>query len=305
MTREWTTAEVQHLLQLLYKGGMSYREIADALGRDREGVRSKIRRINGTHTAGRGAEQEPAVSFPLGEAFEQRNDSAELVVENNNVLVAGDFHVPAESKKWVKKLLSYADEHAVEALIINGDFWNFDQISRWQMKDPELTLKAEIKRGIELVTLLAKKFKAVYFVCGNHDSRLPKALNYSLNFSDWMEALFSNLKNVYYTNFDFLTLVSGTEQFRVCHPQYYSRVKGSEVGRISHDLQENVIMAHQHYVSFATNKTGRYICIDGGCMCDQNAFYYKKSSTTKFPSWENAFVHVRSGKVHVVSEFTF
>jgi hypothetical protein len=292
----WSGSEIE-TMKRMRKEGCSYAEVSEKIGRSVEGVTHMAKDLGVNYMKLR----KDVCKAPPGETVVKGNFE-ELTVVADDCIVAGDFHVPGESPKAVNDLLRYAKEHDIKTLIINGDFWNFDSVSRWQLKDPGMNLKIEIKKGIALVKKLAAQFK-LYFVCGNHDARLPKALNYSLNFTDWMDALFGN--EVFVTNFDYLKLESGKATFRICHPEYYSKVKGTQAAELAHDLQENIIMAHQHYISVSTNKTGKFICADSGCMCDPEAFYYKKSATTKFPSWENGFIHVKDGKVKLVSQFTF
>lgn len=323
---EWTHGEVEILVSL-YNNGATYDVIANELSRTRSSIDRKIRllkkagNIFGDRYKKQYAQKYAATKGELLEVAEVTADrrspvqqklppgytanvdtDADLVVELNEFLVAGDFHVPGESPEWINTLIKYGNEHDVHDLFIAGDFWNHDSVSRWQLKDPELNLKVEIKSGIALVKKLLKHFR-LYFVCGNHDARLPKALNYSLNFSDWMEALFGD--SVTTTNFDYCKVISAGETFRVCHPEYYSVNKGSQVALLSHDLQEHIIMGHQHFASLSTNKTGRYICADLGCMCDANKFYYKKSATTRYPRWENGFVHVKDGKLRMICDYSF
>ena len=291
----WTDDDIAQLKDLLFQG-LSYSTIASRIGRTKSSVSNCVSRMKRE-----GVYVTPFVRTPPG-AAQSLKEISEISLEVEDFLVASDFHVPGEDRRWVKRLLDYGKKNGITTLFINGDFWNHDAISRWQLKDPAMGLKFEIKKGIALVRELRQQFK-LYFVCGNHDSRLPKALNYSLNFSDWMEALFGD--DVVATDFDFIKVKSGKREFRICHPEYYSKIKGSQVSELAHDLQENVIMAHQHFLAVTTNKTGRYLCIDCGCMCDQNVFYYKKSATSKFPSWENGFVHIKNGKVRLICDYTF
>lgn len=290
----WPEEDIERLRELK-SSNLSFTEIGKEMGRSRNSVRNKwVRMGEQEHAA-------PPTHLPPG-ATQALDKISEVSIEAEEFLVASDFHVPGEDRRWIKRLLDYGKKNGVTTLVINGDFWNHDSVSRWQFKDPSMGLKLEIKKGIALVKELQQQFK-LYFVCGNHDSRLPKALNYALNFSDWMDALFGD--EIVVTDFDFMRVKSGKREFRVCHPEYYSRVKGSEATTLAHDLQENIIMAHQHFLTMTTNKTGRYLCVDCGCMCDQDVFYYKKSATSKFPSWENGFVHIKGGKVRLVCDYTF
>ena len=187
-------------------------------------------------------------------------------------------------------------------MFIAGDYWNYDAISRWELKDKNLGLAEELKVGKELLQRLTKHF-FVYMVCGNHDVRMPRILRFAISYSDWVATI--HAKKVIVTDFDYMFLVSGGEKFRLCHPDLYSVIKNKSVSLLSQDLQEHIVMGHQHYISFATNKTGKYMAIDCGCMCDTKAFVYKKSQTTRCPEWENGFIHIKNGKVKLINEFSF
>jgi len=303
---DWTPKEVATLISL-YNEGKRYIELADFMGKSKDAIDSKIRHMRKKGDIGRRAPDPKAmtkpvpVKLPPGQQAPTANDE-EVLVYSNEFLVAGDFHIPGQSDEWIDKLLQYGVDNKIPELFIAGDFWNFDAVSRWQLKDPALSLKVEIKRGKEIVDRLREHF-VLYFVCGNHDSRLPRALNYTLNFNDWMEALFGD--TVVTTNYDYIKAISGDKTFRICHPGYYSVNKGSQVALLAQDLQENIIMGHQHFASISTNKTGQFICIDLGCMCDANKFYYKKSATTRYPRWENGFVHIKDGNARMICDYSF
>jgi len=226
-----------------------------------------------------------------------------LKVRVKEVLVCSDIHVPAESKLWLNRLLAYRKKHKISHIIIAGDFWNHDSVSRWELKDPFLNLRKELERGKEVLKQLTKEAH-VYLICGNHDIRMPRALNHALSFVEWMKMI--HTFNLTVTDNDFLMLLSGTRNFRICHPhKAYSRVKGKQVSAHAHDLQCDAMMGHQHYLSVMTNSTGKYVCVDLGCMCDPKAFMYKQASTTRHPEWENGFIHVKEGKIKLISDYTF
>ena len=231
-----------------------------------------------------------------------RWDRETPTVYSSESIVCSDIHVPGESEYWLRKLIKYGKTHNIKTLFVAGDFWNFDEISRWDLKDKDMGLTKEIKRGRDILEEFSNHF-ATMLVCGNHDKRLPVALGNSLSYQDWVKAL--DIENIYATDSDHAFLISTGEKYRICHPDLYSRIKGNQVVNISHDLQENVIMGHQHFMSYSTNKTGKYIAIDSGCMCDPNAFQYKRAATTRLPAWENGFIHVKEGKVRMISDFTF
>jgi predicted phosphodiesterase len=223
-------------------------------------------------------------------------------VYSNEALICSDVHVPGESDYWINKLIKYGKNQGVRVLFVAGDFWNFDEISRFDVKDHALDLVTELRVGRGLLEEFSNHFCTI-LVCGNHDKRMPNALDNSLSYSQWVETF--GIGNLKATDSDHAFLISNGVKFRVCHPDLYSKVKGSQVTSLSQDLQENVIMGHQHFLSLSTNKTGKYVAIDCGCMCDPHRFQYKRASTSKLPAWENGFIHVKEGKVRLISDYTF
>lgn len=295
----WDEESIEYLLRAK-KEGQTYQQIADEVGMHAEAVRSKYRHLTGSKGD---KKSETTCNTPT---CPQRATKLPLVLDLHQCIVSSDFHTPGENEKAVQALIQYATKHKIKHMIIGGDFWNQDSVSRWELKDPSMSLPYEIERGLKLIERLTKHMK-LYFVRGNHDVRMCKVINYALSYSEWMKSIVGNKfgKSVFVTDFDYAYLNSSGTKFRVCHPDMYSRVKGSQVGMIAHDLQENVIMGHQHFFSVSTNKTGRYICIDSGCMCDPKKFLYKNASTSKCPEWENAFLHIKGGRVHPITWYTF
>jgi predicted phosphodiesterase len=303
---EWTKKKEQYVLDAK-KSGHTYAEIADEIGTTPLSVRSKYRKLQKKLLK----DQHPKIGFAANQTHRRPKDTRPdpilpFELELDECLVASDFHVPGESEEAVNQLIHYAIKNKIKHLIIAGDFWHQDAVSRWALKDPNMTLADEIERGIKLITRLSR-YMSLYFVQGNHDTRLCSAINFSLSFSSWMRSLVGNKfnKTVFVTDFDYMFLKSNHTTFRICHPQLYSRIKTSQASALAHDLHENIIMGHQHFFSMTTNKTGEYICIDSGCMCDIKRFLYKNATTTRCPEWENGFIHVKGGKVKPICWYTF
>ena len=298
---EWTKKREQYVWDAK-RDGHTYLEIAEELGTTPCSVRSKYRKLLKRHSKAK-----TNVSTQPRKNDDRRPDPVlPLELEVDECLVASDFHVPGESTEAVEKLIDYAIKNKIKHLIIAGDYWHQDAVSRWALKDQSMPLDEEIERGVALINRLTK-YMSLYFVKGNHDTRLCEALSFKLSFPMWMRSLVSEKynKTVFVTDFDYMFLKSNDVSFRICHPRMYSRIKTSTVSNIAHDLHENVIMGHQHYFSMTTNKTGKYICMDSGCMCDITRFLYKNASTSRCPEWENGFIHIKGGKVKPICWYTF
>lgn len=299
--------ELGHLIKMK-SAGKTNAEIADFYGVSVSTIKRHYRATrNTTHFPTKEKEKKKtAISHDFDYDSSSIEPEDELVVKEENVIVASDFHVPGENKAAIRQMMEYAREHGIKHLIINGDYWNNDAVSSWELKDPSMGLSREIQQGTRLMRMLLQHF-TVYLVCGNHDVRMPRALSHSINYVEWMTSLFPEDvgKKLFVTNFDHLYLDSGDKTYRVCHPSLYSRIKGRTVSLLSQDIHENVIMGHQHFLSMSTNQTGKFLCIDCGCMCDTNAFLYKRASTSRFPAWENGFLHIKSGKARLMTWYTF
>ena len=225
-----------------------------------------------------------------------------LTVFAKEAIVCSDWHVPGESKVWYHKLLEYRRTNDIKTIVIGGDFWNFDSISRWVIKDKKRTLSQELEKGLNILKSLTKDAN-VYLVCGNHDLRIAVSFGGALSFSEWMHGF--DIENLTVTDNDYLHLKSGSATYRICHPDTYSRIKGNVVSKLAHNLQENVMIGHHHFTSLSTNPTGQYVCADLGSMCAKTEFLYKNSATTSFPDWENSFLHIREGRLRLISDYTF
>lgn len=229
-------------------------------------------------------------------------DHGHLTVLAKEAVVTTDWHVPGESKIWYRRLLSYIKEHKIKTLIVGGDFWNFDTLSRFVIKDRKWSLAQEIDRGLEILYTLTELCN-VYLTRGNHDRRIVESFDGELSFAEWMNSF--DIPNLHVTNDDYLHLISNKVTWRICHPDAYSRIKGNSVSKIAHARQENTILGHSHYHSVSSDSSGKYVCVDSGCMCEGPLFEYKNAATNPLPEWENCFLHIKDGKLKVISDYTF
>lgn len=218
-------------------------------------------------------------------------------------IVGSDLHIPGHSEKWLNIMLRYARNNNIKKFVHAGDFFNFDALSRFELKDKNFPLEKELEAGKKVIEKLRTQFNAIYTVRGNHDKRLPIALKDTIDFKSAMN-LFVDGK-IIATNRDHLYLTSGKVTYRVCHPESYSQIKGKIAGTLAQDLQENILMGHPHFFSMSYNKTGKFLAVELPCLCDIGAFQYKNSATTSCPEWNNGFLHIFHGNIRPVTSLTF
>lgn len=224
-----------------------------------------------------------------------------MKITSSEALVCSDFHIPTHSQIWVEKLRKYASENKVKTLVIAGDYWNFDKLSDFETKD-KYTLSQEIKVGKTVMESLQSSFQRIVMVQGNHDIRMPRALKFGMTYKEWMDTVFDDIE---VTDDDHVILMSNGIPFRIAHAGGYSKIKGRVATDLSHCLQTNILIGHSHNFCLTMNHTGIYIACDLGCMCAAEKVLYKRSKTNTYPDWDNAFVHIKQGKIKAITERTW
>jgi len=94
-------------------------------------------------------------------------------IEARRVLVLSDLHIPFQSNHAVAAALGYGDEYKPTAVLINGDLFDFYQISRFDKNPTLASVSSELLAGGQFLDHLRKRYpKAeLYFKLGNHDER--------------------------------------------------------------------------------------------------------------------------------------
>ena len=225
-----------------------------------------------------------------------------LNVRADDAIVCSDFHVPMQSEPFINKMIMYvrANGHP-DTLIVAGDFWNFDKLSDFEVKD-KYTLDEEFSSGKVLIDRLLSNFARIFMVKGNHEERLPRAMGNYIGYAEMMKHLHPKIVVV---EMDHLILRSGKKEIKIAHQKMYSSIKGKIVSMLAHFGQQHLMIGHSHNAYISTDHTSRHIAVDLGCMCDPNKVIYKQMRTNTYPAWDNAFAHVKNGRVRLITKETF
>jgi predicted phosphodiesterase len=204
--------------------------------------------------------------------------------------VTADWHIPLVDYQFASKFLAEADERNVKTLIIAGDFFNMDSLSSFDYKQSSANLETEISQANEIMVQLCHQFDKIYFLWGNHDARLWKALNYQLTFSQCMKLAFADiseelLSKIHFTNLDHMWV---NDQIYICHPKNYTQVPLATARKLAGKVHAHVITAHSHHAAMGYDVSGRYICVEAGGLFDTSKTEYLQRTTT-FPNWRQGF----------------
>lgn len=113
-------------------------------------------------------------SIPKGISEKVSNYKLDYSIKRIGIIA--DLHVPYHSEKVLKEQIKYFQSKKINCLIIDGDFLDFYQISRFLKNPKNPDIQLELDYGLAILTVLRKCFPKVKIIykLGNHDARLQK-----------------------------------------------------------------------------------------------------------------------------------
>lgn len=149
---------------------------------------------------------------------------------------------------------------------------------------------------------LDKQFDAIHFVIGNHEGRLLRALQTTLD----PKILLKNLElsqnpkwkiAPYY--FSYLDTPQG--RYQIEHPK---SAASTTAAVLAAKYGCSVLMAHSHHLSFTTDISGRYFAAEIGCMVDENRLAYCAQRHNRSAAHSLGAAIVKNGYPTILSKFT-
>ena len=262
-----------------------------AVFKDVEDVRGRINYYTGTH----GAEHKKTINK---ENLVQRNsfglpksDTVEqypyvIPVKNSRALIISDIHFPYHDEEALRQSLLYGLEKEVDTIIINGDLFDFYQISRFEKNPKNRNLAGELEMGRMFFERLRELFptQLIVYYLGNHDTRYAKylyakapellgipeiELQYILKLNEYKIIFADNERGI---TFGDLNIRHGHEFFGSggVHPArtYYLKAK------------QNILVSHVHRTSFFQTIDIKRKVHGGwsiGCLSELSPDYNKNS----------------------------
>jgi predicted phosphodiesterase len=269
------------------RAGHNNQEIAEILGVGEASVRRGLKKIKGL--------------LPEKPIWDLETP---LRVEGN-VAVTADWHIPICDYQYANKFIKDAQRLKMKTLIIGGDFFNFDALSQFDLKQ-DAPLELELTEASFVMQQLLETFKEIYFIWGNHDARLHKALGYKLQFDQAMDLVFSGLTKtqrdkIRFSNLDHIYVESGGRDWYICHPQSYARQPLSTTRRISYkERGANIITAHAHHCAVGYAEDGQTVLAEAGGLFDANQTAYLRRTTTH-PRWTQGYGFIIEGRLQLNS----
>lgn len=217
------------------------------------------------------------------------------LLDDQKVLILGDFHVPYHDPAAIRAVLDYARRVRPTELVVNGDLLDFEALSRF-LKDPRKVAdpQNEIDEGAKILRDLEKAAPRAnrVFLLGNHEERLEKYLMKNAPTLLGLRSL--NLSEL-------LGLQGWTV---VPYPQFYRTGSliiqhGVSYGSTTADRNIakfggfSVIQGHSHRLSqrYVTSLHGTHSSVEGGCLCLLEQPYSKHNN------WQAGFATYEDGQL--------
>lgn len=227
------------------------------------------------------------------------------VLNHKRVAVFSDIHAPYHNIDAISIAIDYAKKEKVDAVLINGDLFDFHHLSRF-LKDPrKKNFAEELSIGAEIIKVIQRELKCkVYFKLGNHDERYQMYLWQKLGELTGVEDFeFNNLLSKRVSD------VSIIDEKRIIKLGDLNCVHGHEFGgsvfspvNIARGFylraKASTIGGHHHRTSEHTEQdiNGRIITTwSVGCLCELHPAYLPINNW----NWGAAIVDIDDKDFHV------
>jgi hypothetical protein len=246
--------------------------------------------------------QRHLVNTDLVERMKLELDKPIVLDPNVDYAITADWHIPLYDPEYANIFLEDARANGIRDLILAGDFFNFDALSAYEPKQESAGLEIELAEAEMVMRVLSESFDRIYFLWGNHDARLHKALGFSIQFREAMKQVFGSLgqevmEKITFTNLDHIWI---GDDWYICHPGNYTRTPLSTARTLATKYNASVITAHSHHCAVGYAIDGERVVAEIGGLFDRHKTAYLQRSTT-FPTWAQGYCFLQGGKLRVHS----
>jgi predicted phosphodiesterase len=263
----------------------------------------------------------------VSQQFSATDWLAETPILHEDVVVISDTHVDKHDPEQLVRAVLLAKAFDIQTLVVAGDFFDFPALaSKLHGERPNEDARANLRRGLLVLSSLLKAFKRIVFFGGNHDIiRLTKALEKSLEFKsqEGREIARLELADLIDLNYEqravaileneakkFITdrwqdihwsggthcyVESGDQKTLITHQKTGSVRPPYEGLKIWQREMCHVICTHTHLLGSAIAPNGQHIIANMGCGTDKKYHRYAVRHDTGYPNWVLGVATVRSG----------
>jgi len=147
---------------------------------------------------------------------------------------------------------------------------------------------------------LAKQFDKVDLVIGNHEGRLLRALNTTLD-PEELKRLLELGDKWRIAPYYFSYLISNGEKYCIDHPK---SAASTTAAVLAAKFGCHILMGHSHHFSITTDVSGQYFAAEIGCIVDEARLPYASQRHTRAPAHSLGAAIIRNGCPTILTRFT-
>ena len=249
---------------------------------------------------------EEPVGYPVVSGNNISLDRFQPMHVYGDAVISCDWHIPLHDPGMVNSLIRLAYEQKIKKLVIAGDLFNMDSTSQYLPHQREANLTVERADATEIMDALLDVFEEIDLSSGNHDFRLVKFWNHTLDFDylvRWMLADLGEAKlarlNVSYLDY-LIYHPSPDHSIYVCHPENFSNAPLTVARSLVPKYGMSVLTAHSHHFAQGVALDGRNLVFDGGGLFSLEKTEYIKR-TNKHHFWAPGFHVFKDGVAYPYS----
>lgn len=202
------------------------------------------------------------------------------VTLTGDALILADIHAPFQASDWLNRVIALALRWGISQAAVVGDAIDLAAFSPYG-RQHWLEAETEIAAARQVFDVLGGNFAQVAYVGGNHEARMGRFTGCALQLVTMMQ-LWVTRKNVITSDYHWLRVVSGGQEWRCIHPRNVSVHATIVPKKLCVKYNANVIGAHGHLFGVTRDDSGRWWAVDSGMCADpQRLDYYIKEPNTR------------------------
>jgi len=207
-------------------------------------------------------------------------------------MLCSDLHAQRIYVELLRKLILVAKKFGLRQLLLNGDLFDFNMLSKYDRYKIDSTVGKEIRAVRLILDALFTQFDLVIWTIGNHDLRALREFNWQMPPNELVEIIGENLGHkLRITLYPYAEI---NDKWRVTHPSSYADNTGTVAKTLCHKYHKHCIVTHGHHTGETYDASGDYLAIDMGAMTHHKKHTYIMFSDTKHRRWNREFMMIRN-----------
>jgi len=304
MHMKWTESKLKKLKELRQQR-LPLQKIADYFGSTADAIQKinqKYSTIMGRYNNRFDSKKDTELLPYDGDCAMEKYNKFEVI--SGDAMVIGDTHIPFHDIEMMNKMIKIAKRDKITTLIVGGDLTDQKTTSIYPNLNTERVsrkLDDEFSVMFDVLKVLTKTFKQIVLICGDHDSRILRRLDYVMNWKS-LGALCNRIlkvNSVRSSDYYYGILKSGNQTWRITHPDRATNRSTTKALKLAHKFDQNILQLHGHNFGMEFTVNAKYLAVSMGCMTDREHHEYVMIRDSAHSVWRKQFAKIQNGKITV------